>query len=131
MRLTEKETNIIGLETGFYRIKKDNCNSFITDNCGNHRELNSLFLGQQKLAQLEDIEEELGLDLIILFKALKSGVYYYIGQQLTRDYVSLISKYLTNYNDKLGYDFITMFEKKLLLFEDYGKTWALTKEELL
>ena len=30
-----------------------------------------------KLADLEDIEEELGIDLITLFKALKNGVLSY------------------------------------------------------
>lgn len=85
---------------------------------------------KNKLGQLEDIEEELEIDLIVLFEALKNGVYYYSNQQLAKDHVFLISKYLTIYNDKLAYDFMTTFEKKLLLFKDYGKTWALTKEEL-
>ena len=31
---------------------------------------------------------------------------------------------------KLSYSFMTFLEKRTLLFEDYGKTWALTKEEL-
>lgn len=33
-----------------------------------------------KLGQLEDIEEELGIDLITLYKALKNGIYFY-GQK--------------------------------------------------
>ena len=32
-------------------------------------------LAEEKLCQLEDIEDELGIDLIILFKALKNGVF--------------------------------------------------------
>ena len=83
-----------------------------------------------KLCRLEDIEEELGIDLITLFKALKNGVCYYSNSQLTKDAVYPISNFLTDYNDKLSYSFMTRFEKQLLHFKDYGKTWALTKEEL-
>ena len=32
-------------------------------------------LAEEKLCQLEDIEEEIGIDLITLFKALKNGVW--------------------------------------------------------
>ena len=84
-----------------------------------------------KLGQLEDIEEELGIDLTIYFGALKNGVYYYSNSQLTKDFVYPISNFLTDYNDKLSYSFMTKFEHRLLSFDDYGKTWALTKEELL
>ena len=89
-------------------------------------------LAISKLGQLEDIEEELGIDLIILFKALKNGVYYFTtGNQLTKDYVWLVDNYISvAARDKLSYSFRTAFEKQTLLFQDYGKTWALTKEEL-
>lgn len=73
-----------------------------------------------KLGQLEDIEEELGIDLITLFKALKEGFYF-----------------------KDDFGDIIHFEKELLQslikgkvhdlkkeLKDYGKTWTLTKEEL-
>lgn len=81
-----------------------------------------------KLKQLEDIEEELGIDLITLFKALQNGVWY-------KDYKD---------NDKIKFtDDIeeNMKCKELIVpakytiiglnFRDYGKTWALTKEEWL
>lgn len=86
-----------------------------------------------KLGQLEDIEEELGIDLITLFKALKNGVYYFVsGTQLIKDYVWLVDNYMSiGTRDKLSYSFMTAFERQTLLFKDYGKTWALTKEELL
>ena len=84
-----------------------------------------------KLGQLEDIEDELGIDLITLFKAIKNGVFYYSeGIQLTKGIVYIISNYLGTYNDKLSYSFLTYNEKQQLFFADYGKTWALTKEEL-
>ena len=76
----------------------------------------------QKLGQLEDIEEELGIDLITLFKALKNGIY-------------------TLGNNDIEPVVLRMFyEEPMLVFETdttevylkgYGKTWALTKEELL
>ena len=86
-----------------------------------------------KLGQLEDIEEELGIDLITLFKALKNGVYYFNDQgQLIHEYVWWISNYLTvGTHNKISSSFMTVYENQILLFADYGKTWALTKEELL
>ena len=85
----------------------------------------------QKLGQLEDIEEELGIDLITLFKALKNGVYYYSNSQLTKDSVNLINQFLcSGIHNELKYDLITSFERKIFNFKDYGKTWALAKEEL-
>ena len=86
----------------------------------------------EKLEELEGFEKELGIGLSTLLRALKYGVYYYTYNQLTRDYVSLISNYVDmGFHEKLSYSFITGFEKKILPFQDYKKTWALTKEELL
>lgn len=87
----------------------------------------------QKLGQYEDIEEELGIDLVTLIKVLDAV--------LRKEYL------WTKYNDKLcatndvffgdeynGVLFIYFYwnNGKHLTFElkDYGKTWALTKEEL-
>lgn len=69
-----------------------------------------------KLGALEDVEERLGVDLITLFKALKDGIYkkkngviYFSNCPI----YSLVHKTIDN-----------------CLIEDYGRTWALTKEEL-
>ena len=52
----------------------------------------------KKLKSLEDLEEELKIDLNVLFSALKIGVWYFDNQgQLIHDYVSLISNYIDNY----------------------------------
>lgn len=87
---------------------------------------------QNDLDNIEVIEEELGIDLITLFKTLKYGVYYFTnGVQLTKDYVGLIDNYMgVGPHEKLSYSFITRTERQILSFNDYGKTWALTKEEL-
>ena len=91
-----------------------------------------------KLGQLEDIEEEINFDLITLFKALKNGVCYKNRQgQIKKDLPHL------NYNKpthrwylEIGWADRWIADKENgwwypLEFKDYGKTWALTEEELL
>ena len=78
----------------------------------------------QKLGQLEDVEEELGIDLIILIKALKNGCYVKPWTEIKHTYEirtgsNNIDLFLLDENDN---DYS---------LKDYGKTWALTREELL
>lgn len=89
-------------------------------------------LATNKLGQLENIEEELGIDFITMFRALKYGIYCFTSQkQLTHNYVRLVSNDIgVGVRDKVSYSFMTIFGEQILLFEDYGKTWALTEEEL-
>lgn len=80
-----------------------------------------------KLGQLEDIEEELGIDLTTLFKAFKNGFYGIdkdgsIKHFAVEHYVPFLKGIHTN-----GIMLGTERRYKLC---DYGKTWALTKEEL-
>ena len=114
--------------------KKDLMNTINHTFCSGIR-----LVGQKMFAQIIDelceyktIEEELGIDLITLFSALKNGVYYFAYDgQLIHDYVSLINNYIdAGVHDKLSYSFMTFLEKRTLLFTGYGKTWALTKEGL-
>ncbi len=130
MRLTEKETDIIGVETGFYRLKKDYSNSFIPDKCGNQRELNSVFLGQQKLGQLEDIEDEFGIDLITLFKACQQK--YVFVKNAFGEINSRELYYIDIYTKIIVYYFEYQPERQLMYqhLNMYGITWALTREEL-
>lgn len=85
-----------------------------------------------RLEEYSKLEEELGISLITLFSALKYGVYYFTSDgQLIHDYVSLTNNYIdAGAHDKLSYSFMTFFERQILVFADYGKNWALTKEEL-
>ena len=77
-----------------------------------------------KLGQLEDIEEELGIDLITLFKALKNGIWI-------QDLMSLgIQSVSIHYSKEEGIYLYNYFFENCYDFKDYGKTWALTKEEL-
>ena len=78
----------------------------------------------QKLGELEDIEEELGIDLVTLLKAVKNGIF-----------CKQPDGYIDYYPFRIGYWVDFMSHKKGMLvcgmnIEDYGKTWALTKEEL-
>lgn len=83
-----------------------------------------------KLADLEDIEEELGIELEVLFSALKNGVYYFDEQgQLIHDHVSLVNNYIgVGTPEKLSFSFLTYSTRQTLLFENYGKTWAVNKK---
>lgn len=84
--------------------------------------IDELIDASNKLGKLEDIEEELGVDLITLFKCIEYGFYtkynYYPSYCNTFD----LETKLIKVND--------CDEHFTLNFKDYGKTWALTREEL-
>ena len=86
----------------------------------------------EKLHKILNIEEEIGIDLTIVFSALKNGVWYFDEQgQLLHDYVWLVNNYVgTGVPDKLSFSFKTFLSGKILLFAGYGKEWALTEERL-
>ena len=95
-------------------------------------EIINLDKATEKLHEILEIEDELGIELITLFKALKYGVYYYTSQnQLTHDYVWLYDNYVSaSVRDKLSYSLLTCFQKQILSFEDYGTTWSIYRENL-
>lgn len=84
------------------------------------------------LEEYRKIEKELGIELTVLFLALKYGVYYLEDDcQKVYDNVSLISNYIsTGPHDKLSYSFITFSKRQILSFADYGKTRFLVKKDL-
>lgn len=86
----------------------------------------------EKLHKILNIEEEIGIDLTVLFSALKNGVWYFDEQgQLVHDYVWLVNNYIdAGVPDKLSFSFKTFLSGKILLFAGYGKEWALTEEKL-
>lgn len=115
-RLTEKHI-VDNIDCG-YKVKKDTCEDGIIQGWNKTDAIN-------KLGKLEDIEEELGIDLITLFKALKNGVYVrYTNDEIEHRIVAGIEE-----------ENITLCIKEskecYMYFDEYGKTWALTKEELL
>ena len=98
----------------------------------NEKNLTKGQMKELKLSQLEDIEEELGIDLITLFKALRNGccakeTFDYMGKQQTQIILTKFTYFY--YADDIGAYFIHIRDKNYYL-KDYGKTWALTKEEL-
>ena len=86
----------------------------------------------EKLHKILNIEKEIGIDLTVVFSALKNGVWYFDEQgQLLHDYVWLVNNYVgTGVPDKLSFSFKTFLSGKILLFAGYGKEWALTEERL-
>ena len=83
-----------------------------------------------KLGKLEDIEEELGVDLITLFKAVKNDFYFKYKDKIisSNDY-----SFLTRANIRGDWVLDIISDNLSLLtikLKDYGKTWALTKEKL-
>ena len=84
-----------------------------------------------KLGQLEDFEEELGIDFITLFKAIKTKIYakahhYKTGKTSILDFEE---PRLIKHEEWCLVGTCGTFTYCVAL-KDYGKTWALTKEEL-
>ena len=84
-----------------------------------------------KLQYLEDIEEEIGIDLITLFKVLKNGIYVNTG--------GIVDEIGDIYEEEVkciehwpvwGFSVGDNEMKTFYAFKDRGKTWALDKEEL-
>lgn len=93
-----------------------------------------------KLHDLEDLEEELGIDFATLIKALKRGIYVKNRKNEIRRVSCNIGLVETGGHNSLGLRFQdTNYKWRYLVLDtsrdndvkDYGKTWALTKEELL
>jgi len=100
-----------------------------------------------KLGKLEDIEEEIGVDLATLFEVLKERKAFYKGAVIpVYDNPYQVGEYRHSdirgielndlHKSKRGnwcfcsYDFHNKLAPNNLFLKDYGKTWALTKEEL-
>ena len=109
-----------------------NYNSNIEEFTNNHKLRNSVL---NKLGQLEDIEEELGVDLITLFKALKQGyIYEKLEDEITKRDVDMLDfregiKGVC-LDKSYGIDNYKQCYQTLKYINGYGKSWALTKEEL-
>jgi len=86
-----------------------------------------------KLQQLEDIEEELGIDLITLSKALKSPIVYVKTDEGIQKVYERCA--LCNEDGVLCVFWAEVLHKGTLVpyhfyLTSYGKDWALTEEEL-
>ena len=85
-----------------------------------------------KLGQLEDIEEELGIDLIILKNLIFKGCYIRVKEKnnikkVSFEHINIPHLQLLRYK---SYKLFNVSRYGNYYFQDYGKTWALTKGEL-
>lgn len=82
-----------------------------------------------KLGKLEDIEQEIGIPLEVLFKALKDGFYFkeenwhLLNHSAGADDMHLWRTPSGDYQIRWSFT-------RWVYLKDYGITWALTKEEL-
>ena len=84
-----------------------------------------------KLGQLEDIEEEIGIDLEILYKALKSESIW-IQKHIGAGKFRIVEVNIRGLNINKYTNEITIRDENnsLHILNVYGKMWALTREEL-
>lgn len=80
-----------------------------------------------KLGKIEDCEEQLGIEVLTLLKALFDSIYC-VDEWDGGVYIESIRE-MGNYGED-GWGFVTWEDHGEFLFKDYGKTWALTVEEL-
>lgn len=78
-----------------------------------------------KLGSREDIEDELGVDLVTL-KAAQKGFYSKYFDSYVKPIRIVIFEEATRPYIEVHYNNMT----KLIFIDEYGKTWALTKVEL-
>ena len=96
-----------------------------------------------KLGQLEDIEDGLGINLITIFKALKNGIWVKREDKIEKIEITTNLRLVLDCNgstDKmshwiLDYQDITYGSDRIECIDNwyvdkYGVEWALTKEEL-
>ena len=78
-----------------------------------------------KLGQYEDLEEELGIDLITLFKATQQGIW------MKRNKVFyFFDNLIVDFKHKCLVQIVSNDEVETFPFDSYGEDWALTREEL-
>lgn len=82
--------------------------------------------------QYKNIEEELGIDLITLFKALKNGVYWKGSGIFSPKKIGIYfeEKPELDIENKMLRHILYQHNIDNVKLKDYGKTWALTEEEL-
>ena len=152
-RLTKKEDIYIKSD-GECEYKLTSSNDGITILKGDPIEIMSLDKATEKLHKILEIEDELGIELITLYRALNRGIYYKEDNHIffTTNNIVLVSNELVQVKptyavkeatikscyygdceplkylkDAHYWDWKTCNHWKL---KDYGVTWSLTKEEL-
>lgn len=102
----------------------------LTKKTGSPTKGHSIYEQQAKLKQLEDIEEELGISLVTLFKALTDTTAIK-NKDGTIDVMWACPRFQISIDKSDSWILYgPVEEQKYVSIKDYGKTWALTKEEL-
>ena len=70
--------------------------------------------------ELNKIQDELGIDLVTLFKAMKKGFFDKDGEYHHSSNLLISLDEIGDYYDKIVFN-----------LKDYGKTWALDKKDLM
>lgn len=100
-----------------------NAYPYQTSEVGNEEEI------LNKLGQCEDLEDELGISLLILFKALKDGICYKspynVIHHISPHHIQLCNPHQWSLHIN---DTSLIFE--YLRLKDYKKYWALCREDL-
>lgn len=108
------------------KIKGCYCIDLITCLPMEYEQINKGNACVEKLGKLEDLEEEIGIDLITLFRTLKQMFVFHkenVEIELLGLHIKSSELYL--------YGFVGDTTQAVYLsLKDYGKTWALTKEEV-
>ena len=133
-----------------YTNENINCRNLVSENGINYQYVGYVdnfkaFDGKpiEKLSKLEDIEQELGIPLEVLFKALKDGIYTNWKLDVDKELKGLFKfnclKLRYADYEKLFYleDIYHPYGDRncgdigiYVFLKDYGKTWALTRDEL-
>lgn len=125
------------IKTKYLNYEYNRIKDYDIDRCNFGRITDDMIFN--KLGKLEDIEEQLGVDLITLFKILEQGYVYTTGfnKRMEKWYFQCIEG-INKTTLGIKYLEIVFNENEDLKgcvswipdWRDYGKTWALTKEEL-
>ena len=102
-----------------------------SDSLGSVRRLDFI---AKELRRYKAIEKELGIDLVTFHKALKNGVYYKVTDKSSTNFGKIFfDRYVLwgwNQNPDGTHFAIMQSQSQSFNLKDYGKTWALSKEEL-
>lgn len=120
-RLTKKDNN-------YYQFANEVNNDYVVNEFNNNFYL--------KLQQLENIEEELGCSIEVLFKAIKDGIYFinihneleFLGEALSFNQKITTKKFIF---DNSWYKCLNDDKKEKsdeIYLEDYKKTWWLKED---
>lgn len=116
------------IKTKYLNYEYNRIKDYDIDRCNFGRITDDMIFN--KLGKLEDIEEEIGIDLITLFKALKKGIFVAYDSSFgmaNKPKIKIAKDTATGicYRNKKWY-----IQEDETLIKDYGKTWSLDKKIL-